>query len=220
MGGLVRSPQLLRVPQEFEDPMHPSRPVPLPRRPSLAPIHLISLGFFLLSVSAAAAAPAPRAIPLALRAPVDPTLKINQRFLSAGANGVPMVDLFIEGDVAPEALRAKGIEVNTVAGGFVTARCPLGMVDQLVVTPGIKRLKVSERCKLYLDNSAVDLGLPSVRTVPPPDFTGQTGQGVLVGDVDTGIDLAHPDFQNPDGTTRLVAVWDQTVAGTAPPGFT
>ena len=200
--------------------MHSPRPFPPPSRHSLGVICLLTLGLFVAPAGAITVAPAPRSIPLALRAPIDPTLKINQRFLSAAANGAQMVDLFIQGDVAPEVLRAKGIEVNTVAGGFLTARCPLGKVDLLVATPGIRRLKVSERCKLYLDQSAVDLGLPSVRTVPPPDFTGQTGQGVLVGDVDTGIDLAHPDFKNPDGTTRLVAVWDQTVAGTAPPGFT
>lgn len=33
---------------------------------------------------------------------------------------------------------------------------------------------------------------------------------VLVAIVDTGIDLSHPDFRNPDGSTRFVAYWDQT----------
>src|SRR6185295_18567816 len=181
------------------------------------PIGLITVGLLLASL--AVAAPASRSIPLALRAPVNAAHKINQRFLSADARGGQVVDLFIEGDVPPEVLRAKGIQVNTVAGGFATARCPLGLVDQLVGLQGIRRLKVSERCKPNLELSAVDVGLPSVRALPPADFIGQTGEGVLVGDVDSGIDLAHPDFQNPDGTTRLVAVWDQTTVGTPPPGF-
>jgi hypothetical protein len=44
---------------------------------------------------------------------------------------------------------------------------------------------------------------------------------VLVGIVDTGIDYAHPDFQKPDGTTRLVSIWDQAGTGASPPsGFT
>ena len=181
------------------------------------PIGLITVGLLLASL--AVAAPADRSIPLALRAPVNAAHKINQRFLSADVRGGQVVDLFIEGDVPPEVLRAKGIQVNTVAGGFATARCPLGLVDQLVGLQGIRRLKVSERCKPNLELSAVDVGLPSVRALPPADFIGQTGEGVLVGDVDSGIDLAHPDFQNPDGTTRLVAVWDQTTVGTPPPGF-
>jgi subtilisin family serine protease len=205
----------LRISSQLEEPIHPSRSV---RRRLLVAFSLAS--FLQLSAGSAAAALAPRSIPMALRAPIDPSLKINQRFLSANAHGEQMVDLFIEGGVSPDALRAKGIEVNTVAGGFVTARCPLGLIDQLLATPGIRRLKVAERCKPNLDLSAVDLDLAAVRTLPPPDFIGQTGQGVLVGDVDSGIDLAHPDFKNPDGTTRLVALWDQTTAGTAPPGFT
>ncbi len=39
--------------------------------------------------------------------------------------------------------------------------------------------------------------------------TARTGTGVLIGFVDTGIDLTHPAFQNADGTSRIIAVWDQ-----------
>ena len=38
---------------------------------------------------------------------------------------------------------------------------------------------------------------------------GLTGQGVLVGIVDSGIDLTNADFRNEDGTTRIAALWDQ-----------
>ena len=37
------------------------------------------------------------------------------------------------------------------------------------------------------------------------------GQGVLIGLVDTGIDYRSPLFQNPDGTTRIAGIWDQSV---------
>ncbi len=37
------------------------------------------------------------------------------------------------------------------------------------------------------------------------------GQGVLIGIIDTGIDYTNPIFQNADGTTRIVAIWDQTI---------
>jgi subtilisin family serine protease len=39
----------------------------------------------------------------------------------------------------------------------------------------------------------VDAGASTVRTVRASDITGATGEGVIVGDVDSGIDLAHPD---------------------------
>lgn len=46
-----------------------------------------------------------------------------------------------------------------------------------------------------------------------------SGQGVLVGIVDSGIDYANPDFRNEDGTTRIAALWDQSVPGEPPEGY-
>jgi Subtilase family/D-alanyl-D-alanine carboxypeptidase len=44
------------------------------------------------------------------------------------------------------------------------------------------------------------------------------GSGVVVGIVDFGIDFDHANFKNPDGSTRLLALWDQRpgAAGVAP----
>ena len=38
--------------------------------------------------------------------------------------------------------------------------------------------------------------------------TGLDGKGVIVGVIDSGIDWRHPDFLNPDGTSRILAIWD------------
>lgn len=40
---------------------------------------------------------------------------------------------------------------------------------------------------------------------------GLSGAGTLVGIIDSGIDYTHPDFRNPDGTTRIYALWDQSL---------
>ena len=45
------------------------------------------------------------------------------------------------------------------------------------------------------------------------------GQGILIGVVDSGIDYAHPAFRNEDGTTRIAALWDQTIPGSPPEGY-
>ena len=48
---------------------------------------------------------------------------------------------------------------------------------------------------------------------------GLTGEGILVGIVDSGVDYSHPDFRNEDGSTRILRLWDQSVAGNPPKGY-
>lgn len=38
-----------------------------------------------------------------------------------------------------------------------------------------------------------------------------TGRGTVMAMIDTGIDYTEPVFQNPDGSTRILAIWDQTL---------
>ena len=44
-----------------------------------------------------------------------------------------------------------------------------------------------------------------------------TGEGVLIGIVDTGIDFANQAFRYADGSSRIIAVWDQTIQDGTPP---
>lgn len=48
----------------------------------------------------------------------------------------------------------------------------------------------------------------STRAVNLRNQTGRSGRGVFIGMVDTGIDPFHPDFRNPDGTTRIAYLVD------------
>ena len=46
-----------------------------------------------------------------------------------------------------------------------------------------------------------------------------TGKGILMGIVDSGIDYFHPDFRNEDGSSRILALWDQSIPGRPPRGY-
>lgn len=39
---------------------------------------------------------------------------------------------------------------------------------------------------------------------------GYDGEGIIIGIIDSGIDFNHPDFKNPNGTTRIKFIWDHT----------
>ncbi len=58
------------------------------------------------------------------------------------------------------------------------------------------------------DELFVDYAPTIMSPAAAPTFSGDTGQGTVVGVVDTGIDLANPDFQTNSGT-RIVDLWDQ-----------
>jgi subtilisin family serine protease len=45
------------------------------------------------------------------------------------------------------------------------------------------------------------------------------GDGILVAIIDSGIDYSHPDFINEDGTSRIAVLWDQTIPGNPPEGY-
>ncbi len=48
-------------------------------------------------------------------------------------------------------------------------------------------------------------------TAPDPEQNNLFGSGILVAIIDSGIDYAHPDFCNTDGTTRIIELWDQSL---------
>ncbi|MDF2906026.1 MAG: hypothetical protein K0R34_1347 [Herbinix sp.] len=59
-------------------------------------------------------------------------------------------------------------------------------------------------------------GILRLRNIPNFNLRGQ---GVLVGIIDSGIDYRNPIFRNADGTTRIAAIWDQTItSGNFPEG--
>ena len=51
-------------------------------------------------------------------------------------------------------------------------------------------------------------GIIKIRNIPNFNLRGR---GVLLGIIDTGIDYGNPVFQNADGTTRIVSIWDQSI---------
>src|SRR5262245_12997785 len=127
--------------------MHPSGFVPRRLWAFVLPIALALASF------SAPSQGAPRSVSPVLRQAIDPSGAIRQRFLTKDQAGQTLVQLIVEGDVPPGLLRAKGIEINTVAGRLMTARCPIGLLSALLNMPGIDRVEVASLCHHDLDSS-------------------------------------------------------------------
>lgn len=73
------------------------------------------------------------------------------------------------------------------------------------------------KCFTLVDELALESsGIVQLQNIPNYPLYGE---GVLMGFVDTGIAYQQQYFRNPDGSSRIVAIWDQTIPGGAPQGF-
>lgn len=74
------------------------------------------------------------------------------------------------------------------------------------------------KCYTILSEDALDAtGIVDVANLPG---LALEGEGVLIGFVDTGINYQLPAFLKENGTSRIVAIWDQTIRnGMAPAEF-
>lgn len=90
--------------------------------------------------------------------------------------------------------------------------------DRLEALAGIEPVEYIEKPKrlfFQVENGRRVSCMTSVQIRPPKLY----GTGVLVAIIDSGIDYANLDFRNADGTTRIYALWDQTIPGNPPEGY-
>ena len=84
----------------------------------------------------------------------------------------------------------------------------------------ITYLSMTPPAEVQNNLGSASTGAPRLRIGQPGHWSnkGYTGNGVIVGDVDTGVDWTHGDFLNADGSTRILYLWDTSVdtAGKTP----
>ncbi|HEX7878715.1 MAG TPA: S8 family serine peptidase [Candidatus Eisenbacteria bacterium] len=130
--------------------------------------------------------------------------------------------LVVEGNVDLSQLSSLNGEVNTSAGGVTTLLAPLSSVPDILALDGIRGLEMEQPVELCTDISTLATNAKALWGGPPPNYaaTGQTGENVVIGIVDTGLDVTHQDLRTSAGS-RVKFGWDQTITtGQKPAGFT
>jgi MYXO-CTERM domain-containing protein len=130
--------------------------------------------------------------------------------LPAAAIGTPghagaLVTVRLRGGAA--RLASLGLPAHPLTTDVAAAELGADAIAYLAAALPGEPLAIEERRLLHplLDRAAALIGAPAARAA-----SGLSGRGVLVGVVDTGVDLRHADLRAADGHTRLLAVLDQS----------
>jgi subtilisin family serine protease len=119
----------------------------------------------------------------------------------------PAIHVFVrmKGSDAPPEFESLG---GSGRGEVRTAIVPMSRLGELASNPGVTRISAPRQLRPLLDIARPLVGVPKFR-----QNTGSSGQGVIFGAVDSGLDVRHPAFAG-----RVLSVWDQTMTGTGPGG--
>ncbi len=101
----------------------------------------------------------------------------------------------------------ESIQFIPLYGGYAIVSIPEDQIDAFSALPQVEYIEKPKNLILSLSEARTAACITNVQNSP----FSLSGKGVLVGIIDSGIDIFHPDFQNEDGTTRIIELWDQTI---------
>ena len=114
-------------------------------------------------------------------------------------------DLIIKYSGGLDAVREISESVTELLNNYAVVRIREERIEALASLPEVEFVEKPKSLYFQADVGRQASCIDAVQETP----YGLTGRGVLVGIVDSGIDLTNPDFRNEDGTTRVAALWDQ-----------
>lgn len=112
-----------------------------------------------------------------------------------------------------------GIQAVELLNNFAVLTVPESRIERLSEYPEIEYIEKPKNLFFAVNQGKSASCMSSVQSEFSPLGIPLTGKGILVACIDSGIDYAHPDFRNPDGTTRILKLWDQSVPGSPPEGY-
>lgn len=143
---------------------------------------------------------------------MDPALI--ERLLRMEAPRDPVVEAFVR--LRRPGLPVPGVRIVARFGTIATCRLRTSAIAAVHRHPNVVSLKAGRPLgpQYDLPDDLQDIAGQDREVVPLNDRRRArgirtAGDGVAVGVVDWGLDFDHPNFKNPDGTTRLIALWDQ-----------
>lgn len=122
-----------------------------------------------------------------------------------------IVFVHCDADADLSYLADEGIRINQSTGSIRTAFLPVEQLGRLSDDPTVTRIEPTQQLRLMMDVAADAVHLPQFR-----QSTSLTGDGVVIGIIDSGIDFDHPAFKIGRGS-RVMRIWDQVIFGPGVP---
>lgn len=121
------------------------------------------------------------------------------------------VSFAVKGD--KEALmREESVLYKSTLGDWHYIVCTSDVISDLLSRGIITQIYFEPpRAQVLNDTMTIVQNIDSVHMGEAPLIRSFTGKDVIIGYIDTGVDLDHGDFQNPDGSTRVLYYWDHTL---------
>ncbi|NLK29158.1 MAG: S8 family peptidase [Clostridiales bacterium] len=127
-----------------------------------------------------------------------------------------MWELIVKYSGSLERVREElGISAIELFNEYAIITIPENLIDVLAEFEEIEFIEMPKRIFYEVNQGRMDACINPVQEGIYRLF----GEGVYVAIIDSGIDYSHPDFRNEDGTTRIAALWDQTIPGNPPEGY-
>ena len=107
-------------------------------------------------------------------------------------------------------------------GDVITGRLPISAIQETRRSELVESMKATKPVLMRDPVDDEDLSVDDEqvaelpRAVEATERLPEDGTGVIVGIADWGLDFTHPNFRNEDGTTRVLALWDQRGKGPSP----
>ena len=124
-------------------------------------------------------------------------------------------DVIIKYSGETASLEMEGVSIVPLLNEYAVASVPQERLNDFINQTSIEYVEKPKRLFFAVNQARAVSCITQVQISP----WNLSGQGVLVGIVDSGIDYRHSDFIKEDGTTRILRLWDQTVPGNPPKGY-
>ena len=124
-------------------------------------------------------------------------------------------DLIVKYSGSMDCVRALGARVVEMQNEFAIVTIGESLIPAMSGCPEIEYVEKPKRLFFQIVDGKRVSCIPPVQRPP----LSLTGKGILVAVIDSGIDYANPVFRNPDGSTRIRNLWDQTIPGNPPRGY-